>query len=236
MPSAGPGVDIQPWAQFRSRWKWEKGEHVTLVGHTGSGKSTLALSLLIPRTPAVFLATKPRDATMDKLKEVGWVTSKTWPPPPRTKQVILHPRIRKIEDMAHQQQVMTEALGYLYAKGGWTIFADELRYITDQLRLKKYCELLWLQGRSLGISFMTATQRPFWVPLEAWSQSTHVFLWKENDKRNLDRLVEIGGVDTAAVKRIVPRLGLYSCLYVNTRTGRLIVTRPPGTIATPDRH
>lgn len=230
------GVDIQPWAQFRSHWRWAKGEHVTLVGHTGSGKSTLALSLLMPRRPAVFLATKPKDDTMEKLRHAGWATTGSWPPPPRSKQVILHPRIKRIEDMEHQQSVMTQALGNIYARGGWTIYADELRYITDQLKLKKYCELLWLQGRSLGVSFMTATQRPFWVPLEAWSQSTHVFLWKENDKRNLDRLVEIGGVDTATVRRVVPKLGLYSTLYVNTRTGRLIVTRPPASVSAPSKH
>lgn len=224
------GVEIFGWQDFRRRWKWAKGEHVTLVGHTGSGKSTLALSLLVPRSPAVFLATKPKDDTMDKLKAAGWVTSRTWPPPPRTKQVILHPRIKRVEDMAHQQAVFTEALGYLYARGGWTVYADELRYMTDQLKLKKYFELLWLQGRSLGVSLMAATQRPFWVPLEAWSQSTHVFLWRESDKRNLDRLVEIGGVDTAKIRQVVPRLGLFSTLYVNTRTGRLIVTRPPASV------
>lgn len=228
---ATPGVEIVPWGAFRARWRWERGEHVTLVGHTGSGKSTLALSLLMPRSPAVFLATKPRDSTMDKLRAAGWSKSATWPPPPRTRQVILHPRIKRVEDMAHQQEVMTQALGYIYAKGRWTVYADELRYLTDQLKLKKYFELLWLQGRSLDVSLMAATQRPFWVPLEAWSQSTHIFLWRENDKRNLDRLVEIGGTDTAKVRSVVPRLGKYSCLYVDTRTGRLIVTRPPASIA-----
>lgn len=225
------GVDILGWQDFRRHWRWGKGEHVTLVGHTGSGKSTLALSLLMPRSPAVFLATKPRDSTMTKLRDAGWTVARSWPPPPRTRQVILHPRIKRVEDMAHQQKVMGDALGYLYTKGGWTIYADELRYLTDQLKLKKFFELLWLQGRSLDVSLMTATQRPFWVPMEAWSQSTHTFLWKETDKHNLDRLTQIGGVDSATIRQVVPRLGLYSCLYVNSRTGRLIVTRPPKDIA-----
>ncbi len=221
-------VLVLSWEDFHNRWKWKHGEHITLVGHTGSGKSTLALSLLQHRKPAVFLATKPHDDTMDKLLNVKWKTSRTWPPPPGQKQVVLHPRIGKIEDMDHQKQVMEQALGNIYTKGGWTVYADEVRYLTDQLKMSKYFELLWLQGRSLGISLMAATQRPFWVPLEAWSQSTHLFLWRENDKRNLERLGEIGGVDTAQVRQIVPRLGLYSTLYVNTRTGALVVTRPPG--------
>lgn len=227
-------VTILPWADFRRRWRWQQGEHVTLVGHTGSGKSTLALSLLAPRPHSVVLATKPKDATLDQLVAAGWRRSRRWPPPPKSSQVILWPRTTGSDpDELYGQQagMFRKALGDIYRSGGWTVYADELRYMTDQLRLAKHFELLWLQGRSLRISLMTATQRPYHVPLEAWSQATHIFLWRESDKRNLDRLVEIGGVDTSIVRATVPRLGLYSTLYVNTRTGGMAVTRPPAGLA-----
>lgn len=238
MPASAGQVPLLGWQDFRSRFRWKQGEHVALVGNTGSGKSTLALSLLHDRKVSVALATKPKDETMDQLRDAGWTEVTSWPPILHTKeekarkQIILHPRPRgrkmRIEDINDlQRPAIKKALEDIYVTGKWTIFADEVRYLNDQLGLKKHLELIWLQGRSIGISLMAATQRPFWVPNEMWSQSTHVFLWRESDKKNLDRLVEIGGVDTSLVRYVVPRLAQYNCLYVNTRTGGMAVTWPP---------
>jgi hypothetical protein len=81
-----------------------------------------------------------------------------------------------------------------------------------------------LQGRSLNVSFVAATQRPSWVPLEAYDQATHLLLWRETDKRNLSRLGDIGGVDTELIRSVVPTLPKHDFVYVNTRDGTISIS------------
>lgn len=80
------GLIMVPRATFLTQyWDYRPGEHVTMVAPTGYGKSWWKNDLLAatatPDLPAVVLATKPRDATMDRLlrrTDLRRVT--TWPP------------------------------------------------------------------------------------------------------------------------------------------------------------
>jgi hypothetical protein len=84
-----------------------------------------------------------------------------------------------------------------------------------------------LQGRALGLSLVAATQRPKFVPLEVYDQSTHLFFWRDNDENNLRRLAEINANNSRLLKFIIPNLERYQVLYVNTRTGDMARTRAP---------
>jgi hypothetical protein len=86
---------------------------------------------------------------------------------------------------------------------------------------------VWTQGRSLGISHIVATQRPRWVPLEMYDQSKHLFFWQNGDQRSLDVLGDINRRSSALVKEIIMNLEPYQVLYVNSRTGDMMRTRPP---------
>jgi hypothetical protein len=68
-------------------------------------------------------------------------------------------------------------------------------------------ELFWLQGRSQGNSLITATQRPRFIPLEAYDQASHLFLWRDNDTANIARVAEMAGVNRKTVIDIVPAPG-----------------------------
>lgn len=217
------------WPTFVASLKWRQGEHVTLLGPTGAGKTTLALELLPLRKWVMVFGTKPRDPSLDRLKrEYSYEVARSWPPPAGVRRVILWPDVRRMGAVFKQQDVFAEAMEHIYEAGGWCIYMDELRYVTSTLKLAAHTELLWQQGRSLGVSLVGGTQRPAKVPLEAYDQATHLFLWRDSDKRNLDRLADISGdVDRDLIRATVTQLGRHEVLYVDTRTGRLAVTQAP---------
>jgi hypothetical protein len=124
--------------------------------------------------------------------------------------------------MGVQARELGAALDGIFTTGQWCVFVDELFYLTNMLKLEKTMRLLWQQGRSLGISVLGLTQRPAWVPLEMYSQATHVFFFRHNDRRDLDRIGGLGEADPAIIRALVRRLGKHEFLYLNTRTGELV--------------
>lgn len=224
-------VPVVPWAEFVRRFDWQQGEHVSLVGSTGSGKSYLGLRLLDRRKWVAVLATKPGDDTLDELldKRVGrkpvWVEIKKWPPPALRQKVILWPDFRRLKDTAQQRAVFSHAIDEMFAAGSWCMYMDEAYYLSKQLGLEREMKLCWTQGRSIGLSIVAGTQRPAWVPLEMWSQCSHLFMFRSSDKRDLDRVAEMGGGVADVIRDVAPRLGKHEFLYHSTRTGDLLRSR-----------
>lgn len=216
-----------PWPEFRARLRWAQGEHVGLVGPTGQGKTTLALDLLGLRGWSVILATKPRDRTLAGLERTGgYHRISAWPPPnDRTPRVLLWPRWRSPADTPRQAAAIHHALTSIFGEEAWCVFADDVQYLTDRLRLGSVLTDLWLQARALRVSVVAATQRPRHVPLVMWSQSSHLFLWGTNDDEDLRRLSGFGGLSSKRIRTTVAGLARHDVLYINTRTGALAVTR-----------
>lgn len=221
-----------PWDKFVGNvFTWKRGEHVALLGPTGQGKTFLLRALLPVHPYVVVMATKPRDNVMadlalkngyQKLEEWGSYPVRDMP------RRVLWPDATRIDSAIHQKSVFHDAFGRIFREGGWTVAIDETWYITNVLKLEMDLRILLLQGRSLEISMLCATQRPAHVPLEIYDQSTHLFFWRDNDDRNLSRLREINARGGRAIKTIVMNLEEHQVLYVNTRTGRMVRTRVPG--------
>jgi hypothetical protein len=144
---------------------------------------------------------------------------------PHDRHLLLWPRWRSPDDEDAQREAMRHALRSVFVQGGWTVFADECRYLCKPLKLDPYLVSLWTQGRSLGISLVASTQRPAHVPLELYDQATHLFFWRDNDHANLRRLGGLGGLDSDLVRATVAQLPRFHCLYVNTRDGSLLTTK-----------
>lgn len=222
-----PDPPEQGWAEFLSYFarEWRQGDHVTMIGPTNSGKTTLATKILPIRKYVVVLANKPRDETMSKLAHEGYMIQEKLSLD-LADRIVLWPMDMDAQEVYEQHKALFErALRSVYYSGGWTIFLDEATYLSDYLKLRKLLELLWQQGRSIGITIVAGTQRPVNIPLYAYDQATHLFFWGDNDERNLARIGGLGGIDAAPVRVAVSRLGEHEVLYLNTRTGKQVKTK-----------
>ena len=220
------------WDKFlNERFYWQQGEHVSLIGPTGGGKTTLALSLLHRRKLVCIVATKPRDDTVTDFMKANREYRRIKHFGERhdlDKRVILWPPYTSGDPkqiMAGQRVAINHALGEMFRTGKWCLFADEVRYLTNNLGLKEWMDLYWLQARSLKLSVVAATQRPAWVPLEMYSQATHLFFWKDNDERNLKRIAGLGSMNPRDIVTEVRSLDKHEVLYVNTRNDDMLRTR-----------
>lgn len=216
------------WAAFIRDFDWQQGEHITLVGTTNSGKTTLARELLPLRDYVVVLATKPRDSSLyDPLVKKGYVIESSFDPTAEDgNKVIFRPPLDAptSEAIEEQSDKFRDALIEIFRAGAWCVYADEVRYLTDNLHLKREFETLWLQGRSLGVSLVVGTQRPVSIPLLAFDSATHLFLWRNTDYRNINRMAEFSGTDEDMVRETIPQLPQHEVLYINTRTGNIVRT------------
>jgi energy-coupling factor transporter ATP-binding protein EcfA2 len=214
------------WADFMDSLDWRQGEHVTLLGHTGSGKTTLARHLIQKRSHKLVFATKPRDPNVEVFKRDGFYMSRVWPVDPRIKRnVLFWPKVERTTDIASQADAIAKCLQSVYRTGGWCLYFDEVRYITDTLGLQRPLEVIWLQGRALKLSILAGTQRPAWIPREAYSEASHLFLWRSTNRYDLKRLEDASNVDTKEMSPILSNLPKHDVLYINTRDGSMVRTR-----------
>lgn len=223
-------VEQVNWDVAVREMDWRPGEHVTLIGPTGAGKTELTVELARERYWEVFLATKRVDSTQARLRQLHF---RTITDPVELNPEIDHrftvkppwPRGASADDIrAMHARVFKDALHRAFYQTGWTVIVDEGRYVAHRLGLSSELELFWLQGRAQGNSVVFGTQRPRFIPLEAYDQASHLFLWRDNDLANIKRVAEMAGLNRTEILRIVPRLGRHDVLYVQPFTGDMFIT------------
>ena len=225
-------VPVLSWPEFQDEFVWYQGEHVTGIGPTKSGKTTLFRELM--RTARrerthpwqVVTATKRRDEILDTFGPDGFVKMPSWQVHDAEvfSKVMLAPPLPSARRKDVQAEAIREALTSVYQQGGWLVLLDELKHIADYLKLKPEVELLLHQGRSAGITVVSAVQRPRHVPLMAYDQADHIFMWESRDSRIRERLAEIGGkVDPDQIEFGLARLPTrHSFLYIHPSTGKVV--------------
>lgn len=219
-----------PWNVAYDAMNWRQGEHVTLIGPTGRGKTELTMKILENRKWVLFVATKKRDDTLKPLRSMGYRTIKTAAElnPSVGNRFVLQldfpPRLDASELKLRHMLVLREILMRAYRQTGWTVVLDEARYICDYLGLKAEVMLLWLQGRSQGNSVVCSTQRARFIPLEAYDQATHLFLWTDPDSGNLGRNSEIIGTDVGELSLAMESMSRHDVIHINHREDTLTVT------------
>ena len=213
-----------PWPVFQEGWAkdFRQGQHVTVIGPTDCGKTTLVTELIKPRGHVVLFGVKHVDESMSKLQKQGWSRTQSWKDRPKTNRVLLWPKVPDLDKVENVQRAAFDyALKDIYKVGGWCCWWDELRYMADHLGMRKRLTQMYVTARSNKISLVGNTQRPSWVPLEAYSQAGHLILFRTGDERDLERIGSLNGQDSRFVSRTVSTLPHRHFLHVNLNNGEL---------------
>jgi DNA helicase HerA-like ATPase len=213
---------------FTERWRYRKGEHLTILGPTGSGKTFLTAQLLrhtaTPELPAIIMVVKPKDDTVDEwAKTLDYPILRDWPPTQTQK--LRHGKKRgwivwpkhefdPIKDDEHLFVVMRKTILDAYKAGSRILLADEVFALAPELRLERELRTLWMRGRSMGTGLWAGTQKPAYIPTHAYDQASHLFLSHTPDERVRERFDEIGGVEPRLVEDLVMSLGKHEFLYI----------------------
>lgn len=230
-PRPAERVDWDSWRHWFGR-EWKQGEHLSIIGPTGTGKTTLEIELLKIRDYVVFVATKRADELIESLENRGYSRIPAWPKtvPDGTPRWLLWPRGASSMDAKEQHQARTilhDAFHRIYegprngVPGRWAICVDEARVVSDPayLGLRADINQLLIQARSVKSSIILGFQRPSWVPQEAYDQPSHLFIAGDNDRRNVQRFREIGGVDGERVAQTIQHLAPFEWAHVDARPG-----------------
>lgn len=226
------GFELPPfvrWDEFLRDFKWEQGQHLTTVGPTGSGKTVLNRELLKRRDFVVVLGIKNRDPELyGPFERQGYRLVHTFDatPPPESNRwrVLLVPKTDKhgAEARTAKAKVFRQALNDIQDAGNWCVYADDVQYLADQLRLFAELEELWILGRSEGVSVVASSQEPVNIPVMAYSAATHLFLFKNPDLYRARRMAELTGVNREVAQETIMRLPDHEFLYINKSSGAML--------------
>lgn len=214
------------------RWDWNRGEHVYLCEPTQQGKSFLANQLIQRTLPDyegirfVSFMPKPRDpATSEWAPRIGLKVIDHWPPPARfpfqdkPAGYVLWPKhlaaATPKENREHLAAMMRPALKDLYWGGNSIAFADDAHIAAVLCGLNPEFEEHLTAGGGMDASLWIANQKPSGsqatgsLTTFAYSAPTHLIFGHDPDKRNLQRLSEIGGVNAEMIEDIVRNLPVH---------------------------
>lgn len=166
---------------------WMQGEHLAIIGDTSSGKTTLANFLLQFRKYTISIKTKGDPAPLPG-REIK--TAKEFKKGTEDR-YILYPPFR------YQWYEINEAIENVFEQGSWTLYFDELYRIT-QLRLADQVDRLYTQGRTEGITTLSAMQRPSRIPRTAVAETKHIISFIL-EGRDIKTLAEITNPRFAAI-------------------------------------
>jgi hypothetical protein len=219
-----------------SRIDIKPGQHVVFAGPTQNGKTELAFCLLehtaTPEVPAYVSVSKPKDPVTQKWgKRLGYRIIREFPPTPKVKELfkegkpsgyLVWPDMRDFNNAIPNATELTKQLIHgTYADGAkgkkCILVLDDTVTKSKVLGLDNDMTMILTMSGAMGIGGWFFVQKPTGAgntALWSFSQSDHLFIARDPDKRNRERYTEIGGFDSKEVDRITQSLEKYQFLYL----------------------
>ena len=237
MEQRDDGVWVFTRREFcQERWTYKAGQHVVFAGPTQNGKTQIAFQILeftaTPVLPAYVAVSKPRDkVTSEQGARLGYRRHNEYPFPPKIKEYfkegkpsgyLMWPDMDDPETAMGNCQAQTRKLiSHVYADGAkgkkCILVLDDTVTKSKVLMLDKDMVMVLTMSGAMGIGGWFFVQKPTGAgntALWSFSQSDHLFIARDPDKRNRERYTEIGGFDTKEVERICLTLKRFQFLYL----------------------
>lgn len=223
-----PSVDVPAldWRVVRNRvnklWVADDAPHHSIISETRGGKSYLITRGLLPlceQDRVLIIDNKGGDPTLrgygKPVRKLSRFDRAFRGNKPRSDwyRLIVH------EDYKSGREQVRQILSQIYDEGNWIVVMDELRAVTasrpPNLGLEGEVGRLYLRGGSRGISVISSTQEPVWVPSFFYSQASFAWIGRVEDEERQKRLRQIAGLtrDYMPVISSTPRR---HWLYVDT--------------------
>lgn len=173
-----------------------EGEHGAIAGQTGSGKTFLARQLLEQRPDVYCVVLDPKGL----ITWPGWLrfTSLKKLTESESPRLVYQPAYGELRNA----EIIDHFFGWIYERRHTTVYVDEIYAIArGDVYPWNYGACL-TRGRERGISVLTATQRPAYVPGIMFSESSKVFTFYLKLEQDRKRVGFITGVDPDAIQSL----------------------------------
>jgi hypothetical protein len=152
-----------------------KSDRICIFGRTGCGKTTLATWLLshsnFDKRPALIVDYK-REKIFGRLQRKGALREINPGKAPTSRGLHVIRPIPQLDDEA-----VSESLWKVWDRGDTILYVDEGHLTPNSPALKS----ILVTGRALDINTIYISQRPVWIPHEAYSEAQHHVVFDLND-------------------------------------------------------
>ncbi len=149
-------------------------QRAVIIGKTGSGKTVLAKELL-----RRMLAKRRHVVVYDGKGEIDWPEFKVYK---HLAELVTAKESKLLYQPEYEEMVNPDVVNaffhWIYTRKNTTVYIDEVYLITKRNELPRWYGACLMQGRQLGISVISATQRPKGIPQVILSESEHWFIFR----------------------------------------------------------
>ena len=190
------------------------GRHRLFAGQTQAGKTTLNRILLRMKKTVLVIGTKPKDSSLDRYVEEGYLRIDHWPPtkkelrqrgPHDQVKLLLWPKVTRYEDLGRHADLFRRAVRDVTVEGGWTLSVDEGLYVCSRrgLNLGEEISQLAFGGASNGLSLHLVIQRPAGIPVITYASCHDAYLFKMGNTNDIREIASYTGYETTDVARAI---------------------------------